>query len=144
MDTSHKQPGTGEEAVSNKFLGISLLQSQTASAASVVDVAAVMEKPGVKTPSRAIALDVEVNDVAALGRVDTASSADSENQDGFEQRRSTRVLPEVPKHRHGVPLRTALHLAPKKTPPKAPPPRRRAKLKASEAPIEQANSAASE
>lgn len=41
-----------EGEVARKLLGISLSPSQTASSISVVDVAAVMEKPGVQTPSR--------------------------------------------------------------------------------------------
>ena len=41
-----------EGDVARKLLGISLSASQAASSISVVDVAAVMEKPGVQTPSR--------------------------------------------------------------------------------------------
>lgn len=41
-----------EGEVARKLLGISLSPSQTASSVSVVDVAAVTEKPGVQTPSR--------------------------------------------------------------------------------------------
>ena len=41
-----------EGEVARKLLGISLSPFQTASSISVVDVAAVMEKPGVQTPSR--------------------------------------------------------------------------------------------
>src|SRR5277367_588880 len=41
-----------EGEVARKLLGISLSASQAASSISVVDVAAVMEKPGVQTPSR--------------------------------------------------------------------------------------------
>jgi hypothetical protein len=41
-----------EGEVARKLLGVSLSPSQTASSISVVDVAAVMEKPGVQTPSR--------------------------------------------------------------------------------------------
>jgi Protein of unknown function (DUF2013) len=41
-----------EGEVARKLLGVSLSPSQSASSISVVDVAAVMEKPGVQTPSR--------------------------------------------------------------------------------------------
>ena len=41
-----------EGEVARKLLGISLSPSQTASSISVVDVAAVKEKPGVQTPSK--------------------------------------------------------------------------------------------
>ncbi|KAK3904796.1 Phospholipid:diacylglycerol acyltransferase [Staphylotrichum tortipilum] len=82
----------------------SLTHSQTGSSVSVI--ANVSEKPGVKTPSRKLGM-------------------------GQEPKMS---LPEVPKHRHGVPLPhpavTKLHInggAQKKLPPKLPPPRRKPK-----------------
>ncbi|TDZ61380.1 Protein dip1 [Colletotrichum sidae] len=113
------QEGVSEAEVARKFLGISLSRSQTASSMSVVDVAAVMEKPGVITPSRKAEADA--------GTTGDESRADSGTF------RTRKPLPEVPTHRHGVPVeQTAktIHLnGPKKIPPKAPPPRRRTKLK---------------
>ncbi|KAF3060322.1 Phosphatidylinositol 4,5-bisphosphate-binding protein SLM1 [Daldinia childiae] len=44
--------GTGAGEIARKLLGISLSHAETASNVSVVHVAAVMEKPGVQTPSR--------------------------------------------------------------------------------------------
>ncbi|KAM0322415.1 hypothetical protein ACHAQA_009482 [Verticillium albo-atrum] len=102
---------SGEAEVARKFLGISLSQSQAASNISVVDVAAVMEKPGVKTPSRKTEFGAE-------------ATADATG--------AKRARPEVPKHRHGLPFASIVNG--KKTPPKAPPPRRHAKLKIVETP----------
>ncbi|TDZ28213.1 Protein dip1 [Colletotrichum spinosum] len=108
-----------EAEVARKFLGISLSRSQTASSMSVVDVAAVMEKPGVITPSRKAEAD--------------AGTTGDESRAGSGTFRTGRPLPEVPKHRHGVPVEqtaATIHLnGPKKIPPKAPPPRRRTKLR---------------
>ncbi|EEY23606.1 LDB17 [Verticillium alfalfae VaMs.102] len=104
---------SGEAEVARKFLGISLSPSQTASSISVVDVAAVMEKPGVQTPSRRAEAGGEA--AAAAG---TAAAK--------------RIRPEVPRHRHGLPF--AGIGTGKKTPPKAPPPRRHAKLRIVETP----------
>jgi Protein of unknown function (DUF2013) len=120
-----------ESEIARKFLGISLSQTQTASNVSVVDVAAVMEKPGVKTPSRKAEFDAELKD-------DDESPSQEPSPPAVKPRK---VLPEVPRHRHGVPYpQTAtLHVnghghghGHKKLPPKAPPPRRRTKLKPAE------------
>jgi hypothetical protein len=51
-----------EGEVARKLLGISLSPSQTASSISVVDVAAVTEKPGVQTPSRKTEFEEAVHD----------------------------------------------------------------------------------
>ena len=51
-----------EEEVAQKLLGISLSPSQAASSISFVDVAAVMEKPGVQTRSRKSEIDGALND----------------------------------------------------------------------------------
>ncbi|KZL72182.1 ldb17 protein, partial [Colletotrichum incanum] len=112
------QEPSGEAEVARKFLGISLSRSQTASSVSVVDVAAVMEKPGVITPSRKAEADAEAKQ--------------GETKAGPGGVRPKKPLPEVPKHRHGIPVGPAstLHFnGHKKIPPKAPPPRRRTKLK---------------
>ncbi|OLN94277.1 Protein dip1 [Colletotrichum chlorophyti] len=112
---------SGESEVARKFLGISLSRSQTASSISVVDVAAVMEKPGVITPSRKAEADAG-----------TKGSKEREAKDATIAARPKKPLPEVPQHRHGTPVgqTTTLHMnGHKKIPPKAPPPRRRTKLK---------------
>lgn len=121
---------SGEQEVARKFLGISLSRSHTASSVSVV--AGVTEKPGVKTPSRKTEFGPEVGDmqeIAGAGNKTTQIHAKT-------AAKSKRVLPEVPKHRHGAPMgpkETVVHLhggGQKKMPPKAPPPRRRTRLKA--------------
>jgi hypothetical protein len=110
-----------EVDVTRKFLGISLSTSQSASSISVMDVAAVMEKPGVKTPSRKAEFDAELkdDDCSPIEVVATVL-------------KPKKALPEVPKHRHGIPYVQTAKLHVKKLPPKAPPPRRRTKLKTSE------------
>ncbi|KAI0121638.1 hypothetical protein BJ170DRAFT_587936 [Xylariales sp. AK1849] len=123
--------GAGE--VARKFLGISLEASDAASKVSVVDVAAVTEKPGVKTPSRKAEFDpVETNG----GELKEAAPT-----------RPKKPLPEVPKHRHGTPVPLAVHMnsngigvhgVVKKLPPKTPPPRRKNRLKTSETVAESA------
>ncbi|VZI15199.1 unnamed protein product [Fusarium fujikuroi] len=98
---------------------ISLSRSQTASSISVSDVAAVKEKPGVQTPSRS----GDGGDVAT----------DDDNVPMAT--RPKKPLPEVPKHRHGVPFAQKFaNGGPKKTPPKAPPPRRWGRMKTVEKP----------
>ncbi|KAF4458881.1 hypothetical protein FALBO_14374 [Fusarium albosuccineum] len=121
-DADQPTPGSGEAEVARRFLGISLSRSETASSISVSDVAVVKEKPGVQTPSRA-------GDGA-----DEGDAGDSE--EGITMvTRPKKPLPEVPKHRHGVPFaQKFVNGGPKKTPPKAPPPRRRGKMKSAEKP----------
>lgn len=109
----------------------SLSKSQSASNVSVV--AEVTEKPGVKTPSRK--LDPE--DEQKPGRKSGGSPPIIPKP--RRALKTQRSLPEVPKHRHGVPM--AVPALPtlegsieqeqgkKKLPPKLPPPRRWAKLK---------------
>lgn len=111
--------GSGEAEVARRFLGISLSRSQTASSVSVSDVAAVKEKPGVQTPSRS-------------GESGEAGAAD----EGLTMAtRPKKPLPEVPKHRHGVPFaQKFVNGGQKKTPPKAPPPRRWGRMKTVEKP----------
>ena len=110
-----------EGEVARKLLGISLSPSQTASSISVVDVAAVMEKPGVQTPSRK-EFDEAVHD---------------ENE-GNEKVEEVLVEKEIKKHspgrrRHPPPPIPQLAVnggkgPGKKLPPKTPP-RRRTRLK---------------
>lgn len=116
-------PGSGEAEVARKFLGISLTKSQSASSMSVTDVAAVMEKPGVQTPSKS-------GEGAAASEGVTMAV------------RGKKPLPVVPKHRHGTPFTqtatTTTTLPPngstKKVPPKAPPPRRWGRFRTVERP----------
>lgn len=125
------QQQSGQAEVARKFLGISLSPSQYASSISVGDVATVMEKPGVQTPSR--------NRTAAGGkeREDDDAAAATAAEDIVTPTRSKKPLPAVPAHRHGVPF---VKTTPaegsksnggggKKVPPKAPPPRRWGKTK---------------
>lgn len=134
-------PDSSQGEIANKFLGISLSRSQTASSVSVVDVAAVTEKPGVKTPSRKTEFPPEVKDDEPVP--DTPPPTIDHTPEGTAEpvkrpARRKKALPEVPKHRHGVPLvpqpATTIHVNGnghhKKLPPKAPPPRRRAGAKA--------------
>ncbi|KAL3426175.1 hypothetical protein PVAG01_02966 [Phlyctema vagabunda] len=95
-----------EGEVARKLLGISLSPSQSASSVSVVDVAGVMEKPGVQTPSRRT-------------ESDDALHGAEETSPGKKRRHPP---PPVP-----PPARVVLN-GHKKLPPKAPP-RRRTKLK---------------
>ncbi|KAK3180416.1 pre-rRNA processing [Lecanicillium sp. MT-2017a] len=119
---------SGQAEVARKLLGISLSPSQGASSISVVDVAGVMEKPGVQTPSRKGGVDNGTNGGNASPIEDEVTKAV----------KTKRPLPAVPKHRHGVPFNQAskpsANGGAKKVPPKAPPPRRWAKMKAAEPP----------
>lgn len=130
---------SGESEVAKKFLGISLSHSQTASSVSVVDVAAVMEKPGVKTPSRSKMGDA-ISDELKEALAAPAPAPDGESpvlDDSSPGTPKKKVLPVVPKHRHGKPTTPSpiLHVSngngngsgivvAKKLPPKTPPPRR--------------------
>lgn len=117
---------SGQAEVARKFLGISLNSSQCASSISVVDVAGVKEKPGVKTPSRKGGVDQSSNG-------GTASPIEDEVTKVVKAKRP---LPAVPKHRYGIPFDQPAKSngGTKKIPPKAPPPRRWAKMKAAEPP----------
>jgi hypothetical protein len=130
-----------EKEIARKFLGISLSPSETASSVSVVDVAAVTEKPGVKTPSRkAENAPPEPEDepedepeTAVVIENELAKTATQEQLPTVKPRKP-KILPQVPKHRHGVPMcppTAMIHVngnAQKKLPPKLPPPRRKTKL----------------
>jgi len=97
-----------ESEVARKLLGISLSPNETASSISVIDVAAVMEKPGVKTPSKKLEFDRTVHDETELKKESPT--------------RRRHAPPPVPPSKHGSKVE-------KKLPPKTPP-RRRTKLKA--------------
>ena len=116
--------GSGEAEVARKLLGISLSPTQTQSSVSIVDIAAVMEKPGVQTPSRIVS---QSNTDVGIGN-GKARPAD----EGTPTGRAEKPLPTVPRHRYGVPfseeakaiLSVSDEVPTKKVPPKAPPPRR--------------------
>lgn len=127
-DADKSQDGTGQAEVAKKFLGISLSQAECASSISVGDVAGVMEKPGVQTPSR--------NNVVGQTKSDTDPESPT---DTAKKPRAKKPLPDVPKRRHGVPVdRTTKPVmnanGTKKIPPKAPPPRRFGKMRVVEVP----------
>ncbi|TVY26460.1 Protein dip1 [Lachnellula hyalina] len=98
--------------VARKLLGISLSHSQSASAISVVDVAAVMEKPGVQTPSRKSEFEEIVQD-----RQESEVEVKIENPTRRGRRHPPPPIPPLLASNGG-----------KKLPPKTPP-RRRTKLK---------------
>jgi hypothetical protein len=116
-----REEDISEGEVARKLLGISLSPTETASSISVVDVAAVMEKPGVQTPSRKTEFEHGVHD------------HDQENVEA-----ETDAVVEVRK-KPPPPVRSRRHPPPpippsiqvngiKKLPPKTPP-RRRTRLK---------------
>lgn len=127
---------SGESEIAKKLLGISLSHSQTGSNVSVVDVAAVMEKPGVKTPSRIKTGDAKTEELKEALAAPGPAPDSQEMVNGVPKPK--KVLPVVPKHRHGkptVPPVPVLHVTDsndngngtavtKKLPPKTPPPRR--------------------
>jgi hypothetical protein len=111
-----------EGEVARKLLGISLSPTDTASSISVVDVAAVMEKPGVQTPSRKTDFEHGVHD---------------HDEDGSKS--EGELVVEVKKKPPPSVVRSRRHAPPpippsiqvngiKKLPPKTPP-RRRTRLK---------------
>lgn len=124
-DEEPESPPTSPSPSASPVVG-TLSKSQTGSSVSVI--ANVSEKPGVKTPSRKSELGSELKNVSAP----VGGSPPRQPPKILRPRKS---LPEVPKHRHGVPVVhppvAGLHLngtGKKKLPPKIPPPRRRAKL----------------
>ncbi|KAG5920715.1 hypothetical protein E4U42_006090 [Claviceps africana] len=126
-DTQASEGGSGQAEVARKFLGISLPPTQCDSNISVDDVAGVMERPGIQTPSRH---SIEARNTSeSLGVPGKASQPSTE---------TVRPLPTVPRHRHGVPFVQApkLHVTfngqGKRVPPKAPPPRRWGRTRAAE------------
>ncbi|KHO01082.1 uncharacterized protein MAM_00083 [Metarhizium album ARSEF 1941] len=137
-ETEEEKESTGQAGVTRQFLGISLSPSQYASSISVGDVAGVMERPGVQTPSRKASTASDVRENANLEANATESSMGPR-----------KTLPTVPKHRHGIPFAQAAKACGsangegKKIPPKAPPPRRwgRRKSLTEHSPIEPINEA---
>ncbi|ROV90696.1 hypothetical protein VSDG_08336 [Cytospora chrysosperma] len=138
---------SGEAEIARKLLGISLSHSQTQSAVSVVDVAAVMEKPGVQTPSRKAAGDAKADELgqALAGSAPQQKDVSDATAAGAAAPRPKKILPAVPRHKHGkptIPTMPTLLLSAdsdsdgnrsasgsgsgfmKKVPPKTPPPRR--------------------
>ncbi|RYP64412.1 hypothetical protein DL769_006693 [Monosporascus sp. CRB-8-3] len=150
--------GSGASEIARKLLGISLTPEEAASKTSVVDLAALQEKPGVQTPSRS-------NTISAAKEGDDSNrrhhhhhhhncchhhhqhhgengkGGSSGGEDEQTTGRPRKLPPEVPKHRHGTPFRHTSEsvVAPtpaamgKKLPPKAPPPRRKGRLKSAAA-----------
>jgi hypothetical protein len=112
-------PDVSEGEVAHKLLGISLSPSQVASSMSVVDVAAVMEKPGVQTRSKKSEVDGALND-----RKEGQTGGDME---GEMQHVPSPQPPTVLVNGEGMKENG------KKLPPKAPP-RRRTRLKPMTAP----------
>ncbi|KAK7931960.1 hypothetical protein PG985_002672 [Apiospora marii] len=142
-------PDDGAGEVTNRLLGISLESQDAGSKISVVDVAAVTEKPGVQTPSRKAELSAaeQVDDDAQPSSPEdlVAASTSGEAAEASKEappRKPKKPLPAVPKSRHGKPFAPVVHIntngngptaaTAKKLPPQAPPPRRRGKLKAAE------------
>ncbi|KAG4443154.1 hypothetical protein IFR05_001386 [Cadophora sp. M221] len=117
-----------EGEVARKLLGISLSPTQTASTVSVMDVAGVMEKPGVQTPSRKLEFEEGVHDH------DGEKDPKEKGNENDNQEKTTPTKKHPP-----PPVRSRRHAPPpippliqvnggKKLPPKAPP-RRRTRLK---------------
>lgn len=129
------EEGVGAGEIARKFLGISLDSSDAASKISVVDVAAVTEKPGVQTPSRKA--EFEAAEIASEG----ASSPELGSKPFGKEtitvpppRRAKKPLPAIPPPRNGTPTPIMIQVPTKKLPPKAPPPRRMNRLKPSDSP----------
>ncbi|KAH7369906.1 hypothetical protein BKA65DRAFT_589356 [Rhexocercosporidium sp. MPI-PUGE-AT-0058] len=121
-----------EGEVARKLLGISLSPTQTASTVSVVDVAGVMEKPGVQTPSRKLEFEEGVHDHDAEKDGNKKENENENESDSKEKTTPTKRHPPPPvrRRRHAPPpIPPLLQVnGGKKLPPKAPP-RRRTRLK---------------
>lgn len=116
--------------VSSRFLGISLSPSETRSSISVVDVAAVMEKPGVQTPSR-MADASAATAAAAAAEASAETLATESNID--EKVAKPPPPPPVTRRRRAPPAIPILKVnGHKKLPPKTPP-RRRTRLRSTSA-----------
>lgn len=123
-DDDADSEASGQAEVARKLLGMSVSPRDSSSSVSVSDVAEVTEKPGVHTPSRK-------NDSKA-GMEHSERYVEMEDDTG----KTKKPLPAVPKHKHGVPFKhaaaTMVHIAAKRIPPKAPPPRRHGKVRMAE------------
>lgn len=119
-------PDIQEGEVARKLLGISLSPSQTESSVSVVQVAAVSEKPGVQTPSRKSEFDEGVHDVNGHGKeepqlpIPEIITEEAKKEITSPTKRGRRYPP--------PPIPLPRLDSGKKLPPKTPP-RRRTKLK---------------
>ncbi|KAE8449940.1 hypothetical protein EG329_007079 [Mollisiaceae sp. DMI_Dod_QoI] len=112
-----------EGEVARKLLGISLAPAHTGSMISVVDVAAVSEKPGVQTPSRKTEFDEDIHNFD--GGADRRENHDLEVHKPVKKK----PPPPVRRGRHAPPpTPPVLQVNGGKIPPKTPP-RRRTKLK---------------
>lgn len=125
-ESGENKETSGQAEVARKILGISLSPSQCASSVSVGDVAGVRERPGVQTPSR------HEGDSGAKDAVETPSQ-----EAVVAAVKTKKPLPAVPRHRHGArvtlpPAKAHANGSGKKTPPKAPPPRRIGRVKTME------------
>ncbi|KAI1498416.1 hypothetical protein F5X99DRAFT_393450 [Biscogniauxia marginata] len=89
---SEDGPDAGD--VARKLIGMSLSPAHTGSSISVVDVAAVMEKPGVQTPSRRVEVEVEVQDSSAKTSTDNANGTNGIN--GGERDAGKKGAPKIP------------------------------------------------
>ncbi|KAI0475004.1 hypothetical protein GGR56DRAFT_491038 [Xylariaceae sp. FL0804] len=123
--SSSSGPGAGE--IARKLLGISLSPADAASNTSVVDVAAVSEKPGVQTPSRKAeaerggggASSDDHHHQARRGEAGEGERGEGPEGGGGQATTSTsngvwssggppvpnrakKPLPQVPRHRHGT------------------------------------------
>lgn len=106
-----------QSEVAKKLLGMSLSPSQGASSVSVVDVAAVMEKPGVKTPSRKNEVEESPSPSSSEG-----DRSPEEATNGVVILPATKKIPPIP-----PPVRLSGKnngINGKKLPPQAPPRRR--------------------
>ncbi len=129
VERAAKVPWLRDEEISDgevarKLLGISLSPTHTSSSVSVVDVAAVMEKPGVQTPSRKSESDHnEMGKREREGAQQVAKTEPKKKPPPPKARRAAHIPPPVP------PLLQLNGGITKKLPPKTPP-RRRTRLKA--------------
>jgi hypothetical protein len=122
---------SGQAEVARKLLGMSISPRHSASSVSVGDVAEVMEKPGVQTPSRNYDTKADIEQLEQGGELESPLSLNG------GAGRTKKPVPAVPKHRHGIPFKhsATVHISSvgaKKVPPKAPPPRRQGKVRLAE------------
>lgn len=124
-----REDDISEGEVARKLLGISLSSTDTASSISVVDVAAVMEKPGVQTPSRKTEFEHGVHDHDEE-KPGPESEAEAEAHAGVVVEVKKKPPPPVRSRRHAPPpVPPSIQVnGVKKLPPKTPP-RRRTRLK---------------
>ncbi|KAI0150609.1 hypothetical protein GGR57DRAFT_504266 [Xylariaceae sp. FL1272] len=115
------EDGAGNGEIARRSLGISLSPTAAASSVSVVDVAAVTEKPGVQTPSRRADGDEEKKHVSHEAKIATQKPKGAKPPP-----------PVVPRHKYGIPFAKTppvMETVPRrKKPPTPPPARRRGRL----------------